>query len=53
MERPKRTYNVSEDEYKVPLEKYMRGKEGSHMRSDRRSAMDIKSKMSNGSRTVE
>ena len=53
MERPKRTDNVIEDEDDVPLVKYMSGKEGSHMRSHRQTAVDMKSKTSNISRALE
>ena len=53
MERSKRTDNVREEENDVPLEKYMRGKEGSNMRSDIRTAADMKSKTSNISRALE
>ena len=52
MERPKIGDDGTEDEDDVPLSKYMTGKVGSHM-SDRRTAVDMKSKTSNVSRAVE
>ena len=52
MERPKRTDDGCKDEDDVPLVQYMRGKEGSHI-SDRRTAVDMKSKTSKVSRAVE